>query len=220
MRLAIKFKRIGMSKYISHLDMQRLFARMCKRAGLPVKYSNGFNPHINMSFASALSVGMETYGDYLEVALENPVDMEETLNVLNREAPEGIYIEKCGELPEGTPKLMAAVDSAEYVFFTKEEEAFVRAFKELLALDSCIIEKKKDNKTRKIDIRPLVYFADLDARPVKAVLALSGSESLSAGVLISELSGRAEKTLPVNVVRRELFTKFDGKRVPLDKIFK
>ena len=49
MRIGIKFQRKGLKKYVSHLDMQRLFARALRRSGLPVKYSSGFNPHINLS---------------------------------------------------------------------------------------------------------------------------------------------------------------------------
>ena len=220
MRLAIKFTRKGMSKYISHLDMQRLFARLFKRAGLPVKYSNGFNPHINMSFASALSVGMETEGDYLEVVLEEQMDANTALELMRKNAPDGIYIEKCGEIIEGAPKLMAAVFCAEYEFFADDEAAFRDAFNALLREESCIVVKKKDRKTKEIDIRPLIYSVDFSGEHAKAVLAFSGEKSLSASVLISEILKRTDRELVVGIVRKELFAKPEGEAVHLEKLIK
>ena len=66
MRIGIRFSRTGRTRFVSHLDMQRLFARALRRTGIPVKFSQGFKPHIVTSFASALPVGMDTYGYYME----------------------------------------------------------------------------------------------------------------------------------------------------------
>lgn len=56
-RFVLEFSKQGYIKYISHLDMLRLFKRTFKRAGIPLDYSKGFNPHPRMSFAQPLSLG-------------------------------------------------------------------------------------------------------------------------------------------------------------------
>lgn len=71
MRMALKFAKGSDVKYISHLDLQRAFQRAFRRSGLPIKYSQGFNPHAKISFASALAVGVTSSGEYLDVELED-----------------------------------------------------------------------------------------------------------------------------------------------------
>ena len=72
--------------------MQRAFARALRRSGLPVAYSEGYNPHIVMSFASPLSVGFATEGDYLEVKMAEDVEPGYIKDRLAAVMPEGISI--------------------------------------------------------------------------------------------------------------------------------
>ena len=69
MRLAVVFTKEAPVRFVSHLDVQRLFQRAFRRAKLPLAYSQGFNPHPLVSFATALSVGMTSRGEYLDVTL-------------------------------------------------------------------------------------------------------------------------------------------------------
>ena len=67
--IRIKFRKVGMLKYISHLDLQRTFARVLTRSGIPVWYTQGFNPHIKMVFSLPLSVGSEGECEYLDIKI-------------------------------------------------------------------------------------------------------------------------------------------------------
>jgi radical SAM-linked protein len=69
MRLVIKYTKEERVKYISHLDFLRLVQRAIRRADIPVAYSQGFNPHPRLSFASALAVGVTSEGEYLDIYL-------------------------------------------------------------------------------------------------------------------------------------------------------
>lgn len=57
MKIRIKFRKYGALKFVGHLDMMRYFQKALKRAGIDMKYSEGFNPHMIMSFAARLVSG-------------------------------------------------------------------------------------------------------------------------------------------------------------------
>lgn len=81
-------------KYISHLDLARLFHRSFNRSQIPIKYSEGFNPHPKFSIASPLSLGIESEGEYIEVDLANNIPIGEFIEKMNYALPDDIQIIK------------------------------------------------------------------------------------------------------------------------------
>ena len=67
MKIRIKFRKFGVMKFIGHLDMMRYFQKAIRRAGIDICYSGGFSPHMIMSFASPLGVGLTSDGEYLDI---------------------------------------------------------------------------------------------------------------------------------------------------------
>jgi len=112
MRICVKFSREGFSKYLAHLDMQRMFVRAIKRADLPAKYSAGFNPHMNISFAYPLGVGIETRGDYLEFFTTEDIDIAAAEQALRLQMPEGFGVQAMGELDEMSKATLGSYDNA------------------------------------------------------------------------------------------------------------
>ncbi len=104
MRYLIKFSKEGNIKFVSHLDLQRTLQRNFKRSGLPVEYSKGFNPHIIMSLAQPLAVGLYSKGEYLDVSFIEEEDENIIVDKLNNTAPSGIKYFKAVKLKEGTNK--------------------------------------------------------------------------------------------------------------------
>ena len=189
MRAIIKYSRIGAARFISHLDMQRAFARALRRTELPVKYSEGFNPHILTSFASPLSVGIATMGDYLEVRMEQAVAGEVIKERLNAILPADLTIIYAGELPENGPKLMAISHSARYEMIfphdIEKTDSFMEA-KTFMAVD---------RKGRNLDIRPLVYELTAEGNMAAARIANSSAATLNPIVLAAALApGQARIT--------------------------
>ena len=76
MRLIVRFERLEEIKYISQLDMLRTIHRALRRADIPVAYSEGFNPQPKVSFGFALSVGLVSYGEYMDIQLKNDIAPE------------------------------------------------------------------------------------------------------------------------------------------------
>ena len=76
MRVRVRFEKNGIMRYVGHLDLMRFFQKAVKRANLPIRYSEGFNPHQIMSFASPLGVGLTSEGEYMEDKLGSKVKYE------------------------------------------------------------------------------------------------------------------------------------------------
>ena len=86
MNLRIKFNKNNEAKYISHLDLLRTFNRMIMRSSLKPAYSQGYNPHIIMSFLQPSSVGMATKSDCLDISVLGEYDLDFVLKNLNLKA--------------------------------------------------------------------------------------------------------------------------------------
>lgn len=92
MNLRVKFNKKGYLKYISHLDMMRLFQRAFRRGNIPIKYSQGFNPQPKMSIASPLALGIESEEEFMDIELYEKVSEKDFIEIMNSELPEGIRV--------------------------------------------------------------------------------------------------------------------------------
>jgi len=86
------FSKKGAIRFISHLDLMRLFMRALRRADLPLKITEGFNPHPKLSIKRALKLGLESENEEAVVVLKDSVKAEEFKERLQKQLPEGIEI--------------------------------------------------------------------------------------------------------------------------------
>ena len=101
-------------RYISHLDYASAMERAIIRAKLPAAYSEGFNPHMKLSFASALAVGVTSQAEYIDIELKEEVDLTQGVIRLSNMLPPGIVIKGARYVPDNVPALMAIVNLAAY----------------------------------------------------------------------------------------------------------
>jgi radical SAM-linked protein len=92
--MRIRFQKTGNLQYISHLDLQRTFSRILVRAGLPLWYTKGFNPHIKMVFGMPLPVGCESECEFLDIRIERDMPLAEIKDRLNAELTHELAVEK------------------------------------------------------------------------------------------------------------------------------
>ena len=128
MRYLIKFTKGSNIKFISHLDLTRTVQRIAKRTELPAEYSTGFNPHMELSIAQPLSVGVYSEGDYLDLLLLEDMDCEEVLRQLNEESTRDIKFLTASKTPiihnvKKVPPAMALLDAADYKIKIKYNDA-------------------------------------------------------------------------------------------------
>jgi len=79
-------------RYISHLDLMRLFARAMRRAGLPLKLTEGFSPHPRLSLSRALKLGVESEREEGLVVLKEFVRADDIKRLLQEQLPDGITV--------------------------------------------------------------------------------------------------------------------------------
>ena len=144
-------------KFIGHLDIMRYFQKAVKRAGLDAAYSEGFSPHMIMSFAAPLGVGITSEGEYFDLELKTPVSSKEAVEGLNQVMVEGMEVLSVREVPEGKKgKAMSLVSAADYlVSFRKGMEPGenwqekIRTFMEQPEI--LILKKRKKNEKEDCD---------------------------------------------------------------------
>ncbi len=90
--IRVRFRKVGDLQYISHLDLQRTMHRILSRAGIPVWYTKGFNPHIKIVFSTPLSIGTQSECEMLDIRIEREISCEEIKTLLNREVTKEMQI--------------------------------------------------------------------------------------------------------------------------------
>ena len=120
MKIRIKFAKYSAMKFIGHLDMMRFFQKAIRRAGIDIKYSEGFSPHQIMSFAAPLGVGIESSGEYMDIEVLSMTSAEDMKQALNRVMVEGVEVLSVSVLPDNVKNAMASVAAASYKLQMKE----------------------------------------------------------------------------------------------------
>lgn len=214
MKAIIKYSRNGAAKYLSHLDMQRAFARALRRANIDVQYSMGYNPHIVMSFASPLSVGYATRGDYLEVALNSGRE-ELIAKALNDVFPEDIRVLSVHIVEKQQKKLMAMNYCAEYeiAFSFQNDTEYVKLNKVTSTIWQQEHYNTLDRKGREVDIRPLILSLEVKENIVSTMLQNTSSGALNPAVLANAILGELgmnPEEEDYTICRVDCYTNFEG----------
>lgn len=119
MKIRIKFAKYGTMKFIGHLDMMRFFQKAIRRADIDIKYTEGFSPHQVMSFAAPLGVGMESFGEYMDIEVLSMTSTRDIKDALNQVMVEGVEVLSVTVLPEHAINAMASVAAAAYTIRMK-----------------------------------------------------------------------------------------------------
>lgn len=113
-RVRLRFTKTGRVRFLSHLDFMTLFHRSCLRAGIPVAFSQGFNPHPKIAFGPALSVGIESEAEYLDLETDPFTEVRTIEERLNTSLPPGLAITGARAVPRTAPSLSGSIGRYEY----------------------------------------------------------------------------------------------------------
>lgn len=191
--IRLEFKKFGGLKYISHLDLQRALLRFIKRARIPVRYTEGFNPHPKIVFALTLSVGCESECELVDVYIErneeNPdkikITPEEFEKALNEVLPKGLELVRAF-YPDKSFSLICSADY-DITVYKKREENMAHGLKDAFSRPVEVLKKTKSGE-KLIDITPLVFSFSCNDEgktlKIKARLSATQTEYLNPDVFM------------------------------------
>ncbi len=225
MILRIQYRKNGMMKFLSHLDMVRLVERSLRRAQMPLKFSQGYSPHPKIVFAAPLSVGLTSDYELVDIELTEEVDLEVFKTDFPKFFPNGIQIVRCQYLEASKP-LMSLVSDCAYAVkvagITPDLLVkFAKIAETIIDQDELMITKKSKEKRKpdkEVNIRPMIKeFAVLDQNDEEVILRMklaSGSvANLKPEIIIGKIAEMGEFTIdPFDVrVHRVMLFGDEGK---------
>ncbi len=180
MKVRIRFSKEGPVKFIGHLDTMRYFQKAVRRAGLPAAFSGGYSPHMILSFASPLGVGVSSVGEYFDLELAETVPLGEIREKLNQVMAEGFQVLSVRKIPDGKGgNAMSLVAAADYLVSFREgwipSGNWKEKVQEFMALPSIPALKKTKKGQEERDIRPWIYRMELSGEAVFLRLASASS---------------------------------------------
>ncbi|VYU23407.1 Uncharacterised protein [Clostridium tertium] len=230
-RYVIKFTKESSIKFISHLDLMRTIQRVIRRADLPMEYSKGFNPHMALSIAQPLSVGVYSSAEYMDIVLVEELSEEEIINRLNEKTASGIkflearkVVNKEGE--KKIPQSMALVDAARFTIkmLCKDSNIVEEKMKNLNAEDTWTTIKKSKKGEKEVNLKTMIkemkYWINNDELVLNIVVSSGSREHLSPDLVAEYI----KKNIPeiasdafVDIKREEMYVLKDDKYIPIYK---
>lgn len=231
MRLRIKFTKTGPMRYISHLDTMRFFQKALRRAEADVAMSEGFSPHMLMSFALPLSLGMTSIGEYFDLDVRSLNSTRELAEKLGEQTGRDVRILSVKVIPEEKAyKCMTQVWAADYtvVLYAKDGTALntdsdelreqIRSFMEQKEI--CITKKTKKKETQ-MNLRPLIFSFTTDKEGLHLRLKAGSTDHIKCIVVMERFADFAGIAVDTFDIRRdELLLKNDGGFAPLSSVGK
>jgi len=177
-RLRVTFAKGEFLRWISHLDLVRLWERVLRRAGIPVAYTRGYNPQMRIQFAAALPTGSFGRAELFDVWLEKPMSPETFAALIRPQLPSGVELIDVREVDLREPSLQSQVRAAEWrvaVEATEVPEAELRRrVDEVLAAKELIRTRRRRQReaARAYDLRPLIESLRFERKDEEGWVAL------------------------------------------------
>jgi radical SAM-linked protein len=190
MRLRITFSKTGTLRYTGHLDLQTVWERTARRAGLSLAYTHGFHPGPKIQIASALPLGIAGCAEIVDLWLDSPPGQAaETQKRLQAGAPPGLTILQVETVDEHGPALQTQVVSAEYLVTLLEAASgsdLQRRLDDLLSVAAL----PRHRRGKAYDLRPLIEELTLAPTPARGPLLGPAVWEKQAGMVFMRLAAR------------------------------
>ena len=226
MKLRMQITKDRDIRFISHLEYVRTIERAIRRAKLPAAYSEGFNPHLKFSLASALGVGVVSYTEFVEIELAEPVEIEAAARALDKALPRGIRVLAADAVANNTAALMAEAAGASYVVtlpYDKDITEAVANYNDAVELLFKKAAPKRKEKFKEIDVKFYIPEIAVELKDGKTIFSfeckITPTGSMKAVDLLNALNEAYALELPVEMadIERHTLYKFTkrGKKVPM-----
>jgi radical SAM-linked protein len=244
LRIRARYGKAGKLRFVSAIDLGRLWERALRKADLPIAYSEGFSPHPKVSFPDALPLGYASTGDYVELTFAAPIEVDTGMKALNAAFPEGLAVHHAVPVADGDPKLAKLLNaSLWHMDYASDADGLAGAAAALLSASELLVERQRKGAPVEIDLRPAIHqitvhpphpdtpelvrvavvlhHLEPPVRPTEVHLALSehhrpdSAEPLPEPVLITRVAqGTATEEGVVEALTGELIARIPSPPVP------
>ena len=228
LKARIKFRKYGCMKFIGHLDVMRFFQKVMRRADIPIAFSGGYSPHMIMSFAQPLGIGLTSDGEYLDIELTEPIDSKEAVARMNAVSVEGIEMVSMVQISEEKKASgMTITAASDYQVFLLESgkssdvrrnipSEWKESWEEFLSQEQILVWKK----TKKSDIKPMIYGSEIKEEYLYLYLATGSEQNLKPDLVMETfLKYIGQEDAPLFYNRLDVYARDeDGKLVPLEAL--
>ena len=204
------FKKMGMSRYVSHLDLMRAMTRSVRRAGVPLWYTEGYNPHPYLTFALPLSLGMESLYESMDMRIEGDSTNNEIFEMMKGSMPPGIEIISVDD-PVDDPKTIS-YGEFDLLFDCENTKALKELIEDMLSKDELIVQKLGKQGRKKVlkDINLMEHLKEtklsLTNNRVKltVVFPAGSTTNINPTLLSDEIVKQSGEDIASFVVRKRL----------------
>ena len=225
MRMLAVFEKGERIRHIGHLDIQRSVQRGLRRSGLPVAYSQGYNPHILITFASALSTGACGKREIMDVTMARDVSETEFLHHMNDSMPPEMQLSDVRAIDNHHPSLTSMLRAAEYDLLIRDEtvaQKLIAAIPGMMDLERIMTMRKTKTKMTECDIKPLILSLRGKGNHLITTLVLTEKESCKPQMLLDALklqAGITDADVRILITRLALYGRNEtGELIPLEKL--
>ncbi len=164
----VRFTKTGRMRFLSHHDVLRLFERALRRTGLPLRMTEGYNPHPIIAFPTALGLGIESLDEIAEFELSSWIAPNAIREQLGAQFPEGMAVQSVDAFPRAA---RSCIDYVEYeAVLPAPVERITEQIRTLLDAKAFVIERKSDRGSKEVEIRQ--YILALDAEGARVFMRL------------------------------------------------
>ena len=206
MRALIRFGKRPRLRFISHLDLQRFFQRAVNRTGLPIAWSQGFNPHPVMSFGSALALGWTSDYEVIDIKLSAPMGRKRTEDAIRAALPQDLPVIEVRMIDDKHPAPMALVRMSDYEVRLEgsDVDRVIAQIPAFLAADEIMAMKKSKSGEKQVNIRPMAVSLEPVEGGFDARLMLTEQSTLKPDLLVKTLSEMAGVDVPEARIHRTM----------------
>lgn len=225
MKARIKFRKYGVMKFIGHLDVMRYFQKAMRRAEIPIAFTKGFSPHMIMSFANPLGVGLTSDGEYFDIELTQPIASDDAVSRLNAVMVEGMEVINFVQIPEEKKSTgMAIIEAADYLAIPKIKDAEFseEELSRFLSQNEILVVKQTKKSEKEVNIRPWILALEKRGQDVYMKVCAGSAINLKPELVISALfkmkNSDQDAENNYSYHRLENYASYNGTLVPLDAL--
>jgi radical SAM-linked protein len=212
-RYRVRFAKEGRARFLGHLDLTRALLRALRRARVPLLYSQGFNPKPKVAFGPALSVGISSEGEYVDLEVQAPLERAGFLAAVGEALPSGLRLLDVQPADHAGLALGEAVRAARYRVEAPGEPDLARAIERFRSRGPVVIERQRNGKVQCFDLtRDLLGLEPVGPQAARLTLSMTANgASVRPDEVMAEIFG--ENRSDLHVVREELLVEWDGRLV-------